>query len=419
MRYLIISLLFLMTYACTMHSDRVIELARRAEWKKAVGMAGKDPSLLAAVSVVVLEQAAANDPVNARRHIRLLKNRRSENTLERLRRNPDARISGPAAAALYYMGEVDEETVKGLLESEVPQARAAALEALYSEYENFEFIQPFLADVSAFVRRVAAGALARLEPSGEVSKALSEILQRDPDPMVRSTAARTGQKLGPEAENLLFSTVKNDTNEGVRLAAVAGLAGLETDSASSRLKTLIGEGLTQVSLAAAWRLALRGDKDAQRVVIKALQNGSESVRAAAAIAAGQIRGALTPDLIDALKDDSASVVLQAAAALVRTGALENEEHRKSISHALRELASGRDSVESAQAAEILVKTDRESAEAVLDELVLHEEPVIRAAVGSSAARAELWNTAAAGLSDPDPAVRTATASAVVNSGYEE
>jgi len=402
-----------------MHSDRVRELALRAEWTDAARIAGEDPSLLAAISLVVLEHATVSDPENAYRHIRLLKNRRSSNILERLRRNPDTRINGPAAAALYCMGDVDEKTVRQLLKNEVPRARAAALEALQSEYEDFEFIEPFLTDVSAPVRRVAAGALLRIETTGEVSKALSEILQRDPDPLVRATAARAGQKLGPEAENLLFPAVRNDENEGVRLAAVAGLAGLETDSAFSRLKALIGEGLTQVSLAASWRLALRGDKDAERVVIEALKHGNDSVRSAAALAAGQLEGSLTPDLINALEDDAASVVLQAAMALVRTGALDNEKHRKRISSALNELASARDSVESAQAAEILVKTDTKTAEKILHELVLHQEPVIRAAAGGGAARAGLWNLAAVGLSDPDPSVRTATASAVLNAGHRK
>jgi len=400
--------------SCAGQALLVRQHAEAGRFEAAVKAAGQDPDLLAEAAAAVLERGALSRPEQGHRLIAELKGHAAGlRSLHALAREGDERISGPAQVALFEMGEGEEDEVRKLLSSNEPQARADALSGLRESEDRPDLLLSMASDPAALVRRTAALGLASLSFSEMRAAVLRSLAESDPDPLVRAAALRAGPRLGERGEELCAKALESDPAEGVRLAAIEGLDAIGTLSPLVRLRSCLGWEISQITLAAAWHLAARGEGDALQIVRAALSAKDGSLRAAAAIAAGQLQGAMTGDLLKSLEDPIAQVRLQAALSLQRTGADSSSEVESRIKEALLGISKS-DSVEAAIAAGRLAKSEAEESRQALSRLVSHVEPGIRAAAGSAAAEASLWGVAAEGLSDPDPRVREATAGALLS-----
>ncbi len=282
----------------------------------------------------------------------------------------DARVRASAAVALRGLGRDPPRSLDALfdgLRSDDPALRHASAEALAPRpiggAEDLRRLLDGLDDEDETIRRAARSALARPHRDLSASMALPVLgaTIRSGSPAAREAAATAlGRWLGrvPAARDLLLAVLSRDGDPSVRVAAAAALGAFSEDpSARAALRVAtddpdlrvratasaslaVGRRSARAEAIAGLKIALAGDASRADLadavafdpagaavrLLAALRDPSPSVRAAAAIALGEVADR-SPDpraAIDglslALGDADPSVRRAAASALSRFGA---------------------------------------------------------------------------------------------------
>ena len=239
------------------------------------------------------------------------------------------------------LAQVNEQLATGTFDSSDSQHLECLVAALGDDrgMVRFGFVEafgkigspmvPFLLDSLAkhpnpVVRRSCGKSLAKIGDPQAIDILIQALLY-DSDTVTRSSAAGALAKMGPSAVRALLDVLAGDypeTAKGHAIWAIAfiGAEGREElygaiDSDSADVRTAVVSALSNISQAEA-------DDRAKEILISALTDSSEQVRAEAATANGTIayREAV-PQLINLLDDSSSDVRKAAALALGKIGDL--------------------------------------------------------------------------------------------------
>lgn len=249
---------------------------------------------------------------------------KSKEDIERLvnviKSKKDENIRNKAVEALVEIGS--EKAIKALIEvlnSEEESIRQKILETL--EKSANERVQEALMKASknsnSDIRLTATLLLGRIKNERAVEGLLQAL--KDRDEVVRMKAAEIlGKQRSKQAVEHLIQCLK-DIDWGVREKAAEALGEIKDARAVEALIKTLNDKNTGVRLKASFSLRKIG-KPAAKLLIKALKDKSEVMRAEAAEILGEIKEKeATEFLIEALKDEDWEVRKKAALALKNLG----------------------------------------------------------------------------------------------------
>lgn len=180
--------------------------------------------------------------------------------------------------------------IRGMLSDPDRDVRATALNTLVGmrQPDADALTLDGLRDADGFVRSIAAKLVGDL---GTVERVplLVELLQADPYPRARQTAAESLERLGGEAaiDGLLRGL--EDPIKEVRLASVKGIRALDPRRAMPVLaRLLLEDTVWEIRVQAAGALGRIGDPEVVPVLEAAIDDESEFVRSAAANALAEL-----------------------------------------------------------------------------------------------------------------------------------
>ncbi|MBI5595382.1 MAG: HEAT repeat domain-containing protein [Elusimicrobia bacterium] len=125
--------------------------------------------------------------------------------------------------------------------------------------------------------------LLRGAPKGRAVKAVSELLNSEPEWMVRSQAIQTLQRNGgPELAPLFLSTAKKDSSDFVRRTAIRALSRLDGKRHIAELREFLKDKDPRARAIAAVELAYHGDSSGYDFAISHLDDPNHRIRAYAA-----------------------------------------------------------------------------------------------------------------------------------------
>ncbi len=191
-------------------------------------------------------------------------------------------------------------------------------------WRNREPVDDDVRDVLQWVRRDPTD----LAVVPVLAQAMSDL-----DPCVARTGARLLGRMEHDRANDRLLAALRDTSSQVREMAALGLGVAEPDGALAPLiAVLSGDPGPRVRVMAAWALGELENPDAIESLSRALADGPQPLRRAAASALGEIeKPGAVPALIRALNDPDAAVRAQAAWAL---GEIEDHAAVEGLSRAL-------------------------------------------------------------------------------------
>lgn len=219
---------------------------------------------------------------------------------------PVAQLLGSEAAGIKGG---DFETLLAGLRSPAPSDRLAAVANL-GTLDNVRAV-PYLgavllqANEPVELRVAAAMSLGRIR-TWRAGAFLKQSI-KDPAKEVRfATALALGKAKSKETLPLLVDTLANDSEWWVRFAAAVALGDVRDPQSVAALgKAAVQEKEWQVRMQAVRSLGQMGSRDAARALAKPLQDTDGAVRAAAAMALGDIGGIESLSLLaTALHDES-------------------------------------------------------------------------------------------------------------------
>jgi len=243
------------------------------------------------------------------------------------------------AATDSLLAQINAELAAGTFDSSDSQLlqRLVAALADHRGMVRFGFVEafgkigspivPFLLDSLAnhpnpVVRRSCGKSLAKIGDPQAVPILIQALLY-DSDTVARSSAAGALAKMGPEAVQALLDVLAGDypeTAKGHACWAIAFIGPSARDSLYGAIDSDSADVRTAVVGAIANIVQAEADDRALKLLLAALTDSSEQVRAEAAIALGNLghRPAVTP-LINLLADESSEVRKAAALALGKIG----------------------------------------------------------------------------------------------------
>jgi hypothetical protein len=373
--------------------------------KAVADVAGK-PDMQAELAALVLERSA-RDGVEVETSVRALASGAApgRRALERLVGTGTGEGARLAFVALHRTSAPDRDDLARCLADDSSLVRAAAAEAWAAETET-DGLRAMAADPEPRVRAAAVRELSRRE--GDVGALLREVLRLDPDARVRSEAARSGRAFGREAL-LALEGALNDSGLGVRMAAVRGLAGLESADASAQLADLCMGPLDEVGVAAAAELCRAGDRRGCDRLEAALADSSAILRQTALLhldrAGIEERDVLAARLLD---DPDGGVAVQAASMLAGSS-----EHEAAARKALKRVAASA-APEAKDALHLLATWgDADAVKEIAAVLAGTDEAAILGALAGTARCPALLASFAPLLADARVNVRLAAARAVL------
>lgn len=396
--------------ACA-ESTRALKLHVDAgRYGEAVDRVEGDPEMEADLAAVVLEHAASTG-VKVGEAIQALSagqksGRRALGRLEKEARGDAAKL---AKIALIGRDAPDKDTILRFLDDESSDVRTAAAQA-WCDSLDANLLKRLLLDIDPRVRLSAVKGLARFEGTQGTDLLLKEALRLDPDPKVRSEAARNGKALGSDALYSLKIAL-GDESMGVRLDAVSGLAASGDPEALRVVEDLARGALDETAVAAAAELARLGSESGRKRLDEALVDERAGIRQAALLKLDRAGIEDREKMISAaLKDKAPRVALLAASML-----LENAELKGAISKALNRIAE-QGGVDADDAKEMLAAIGDDKAVAHFKKLFENgSETEITAALGSVFRSKALRSSFVKLMADKREAVRIAAAMAVLKS----
>ncbi len=214
-----------MVSGCARNAARIRQHFERDAFEKATKLSSGNHRMENALAVWIIEAAAAED-TRSMQAVDLLKRAGSDGkeALERLASRDD--LSGRLArVALSDKGPPDD-TVRDSCENDPHgDVRSACLRE-HHQTLPLSLLKRRMLDTDPRVRQYAIMGIKHIETDGvEATELLTEALRQDPASKVRAEAAAAGRRLGADAY-LLLKNALDDPNQGVRLAALKGIADL-------------------------------------------------------------------------------------------------------------------------------------------------------------------------------------------------
>jgi HEAT repeat protein len=382
----------------------------------ALALASGDRALEEELAALLLERAAAADEGAAAAGLvrDLAGSRAGRRALRRLG-DGDARPAADLARiALGRGGCPGSGNLDRWLADDHSAVRAAAARAFGDRLDSGK-LSALLLDHDPGVRLAAVSFLAGRWRESAAAAGLREALARDPDPLVRAAAARTGPALGDDALEALRGAL-GDRALGVRYAALWGLGELGTEEAVALIADLAAGPVDQSAVVALAELARLGIAPGPARFAEALEHGNPLVRATALAhmeRAGFDAGRRREALVRALDDEDPQVAFTAAS---RLGAA-RDRPATAVTAALERIReSGRERADAAR--DLLALLGAESVIGELESLLVPgaDEEAILAALPRLHRAAGLRSRFVALLGDPRAAVRLAAARAVLAAG---
>ncbi len=236
------------------------------------------------------------------------------------------------------LAQIDAQLATGTFDSSDSQLLQRLVAALADErgMVRFGFVEAFgkigkpmvpfllagLKHPNPVVRRSAGKGLAKIGDPQAIPSLIQTLLY-DADTVARSSAAGALAKMGPEAVRALLDVLAGDypeTAKGHASWAIAFIGPSARDSLYGAIDSDSADVRTAVVGAIANIVQAETDERALKILLAALTDSSEQVRAEAATALGSVghRPAVT-QLINLLTDDSSEVRKAAALALGKIG----------------------------------------------------------------------------------------------------
>ena len=321
----------LLALGCAPNISRLRAHVAGDAFDQALEEARGDRDLEDHLAALILEKDAVERPSNRLATVRFLaaSSAPGKRALERMEKR-EGSIAALAAIGLSRSSRPSGGDLDSYLEDLSSDVRAYAA-STWARKLDVERLRRLALDKDPRVRNAAVAALGARRGDDEAGL-LVEVLRLDPDPAVRSAAARSGKSLGRRAFEVLRSAL-DDRSEGVRHAALAGLAGLGSADAIALLEDRIAGAMDESGVVAAARLAAIGSKKGAARFEEALVDPAENMRATALV---HLSTSGLGDALErrrkALEDESPRIVLIAASML-----LDDEEGREAMSTALRKI----------------------------------------------------------------------------------
>ncbi len=301
-------------------------------YDKAVSSAANDPKMQVELAALVLERAASHG-IRSFELINFLagSGKPGRRALERLAGRSDKK-EGRLARVMLKRGSLPKKEERRMFfEDESSDVRALAAKLWCNESEA-DVLKKLLVDNDPRVRNEAVRGLSRFEGANGLDALVRDALRLDPDPKVRAQAARHGNALGPDAILILKKSL-GDTNLGVRLAALQGLAETGTTVARDILEEEMLGSLDEMAVAAAAELARRGNAKGKARLKDALEDLRPNIRLTAMLRLERARKGNRDKICAGLLEDEAPAVVLAAAQTLSF----NVEYSKSVIDALLRL----------------------------------------------------------------------------------
>lgn len=246
------------------------------DYKKAALEAGSDPGAQQALAAALLVQAIEKGiDINGNIDVLVSAGSMGKQALKRLCRNAAPPASHHACIARMWRCLPRKATLDQYLKSDYGDVRGRAARKWAHKFDKKTLLS-LLEDIEPKVRRASVEAL-RQHDDPEVSASLRNTLLRDPVPIVRSAAAKSGPALGPEALLALKSALR-DENLGVRLAALQGLAEIPSPAAADILENTAHGPIDELAATAIMELLRRGDEKAKPRLEALLANNRAVIR---------------------------------------------------------------------------------------------------------------------------------------------
>jgi hypothetical protein len=173
-----------------------------------------------------------------------------------------------------------------------------------------------LNDVEPGIRAQAALVLADLVEQSALEP-LAKVAKNDPDPRVRSGAAKALGKIKAKSHTDLLLQMMDD-EKIVKCSAIESLGDLDYDKARDRLRKMFRESDMDISLSCSYALFKLGQKDMVNFLFDALRHKDPTVRASALRLLAEVGASdVMKPVIQRLQDESQSVRFAAIGALVK------------------------------------------------------------------------------------------------------
>ncbi|HEX7478115.1 MAG TPA: HEAT repeat domain-containing protein [Polyangiales bacterium] len=407
---------------CGASSERARMLTLVAQGSDAAALAvyerhgARDDELLSALAQALLERDARSQDaaVRADAFAQLgFAGHRAHDVLVRLAQTGQAPLTrAQALRALARLGDhAAVERLRALTEAAEPEVVDLAY-AVLDPTQDRERLLSAVTAVRAERRSAALSVLANSAAQPAVLRALVDALRRDPVAQLRAAAVFALRAQGKPAFSAVVSAL-SDSDERVRLVAIAVLPGIDAQAASAELARYLGAAPSaqSVEAARAWLTtsAIGKPTRAQAALAAALESDKANLRSLAATTyralpaaqrePGVLRARLTRETV-------AEARFAIALALGAT-----DPQARSV---LVQLASGTNVLAVQATAELAASADRSQRARLLD---WPNASAASVAVRESLARAYgqlgLLHEARKWLADPDAAVRRAAAGALL------
>ncbi len=304
---------------CASQSKGYLRLVQDERWTEAVAKTEQSPRPAAALAVAIIEdRAAAGHATASLVTILAGAGREGRSALARLEDNADETVADLAFVAAHRRSAPPKKIVRRLVSHTSSDVRAAAAAAWNDELEP-DLAALLLLDIDPRVRLAGVSAVAESDgvASAKAAELLSDRLRRDPSPQVRAAAARRGDALGPGALSQLLRAAE-DESLGVQLAAMSGLAALNSHNAVDVLRDAATAPFDEKTVTAAAELAGLGIALGAERMREALEHEARAVRLAALLRLERAGlDHIEETLIAKLDDEAADVAVQAASMLAR------------------------------------------------------------------------------------------------------
>ncbi|MGA9771432.1 MAG: HEAT repeat domain-containing protein [Blastocatellia bacterium] len=330
-------------------------------------------------------------------------------------KSPEGKLSQPVLQALAAIDVTTDSLIAQMTTGDVnARTRAAERLGLMGDSKAYQPLVEALASSKELQLRVtAAQALGTLKDRRGVDALIAAAGAPEKD--VRLAAVNSLGLIGDHTSAEALFVAAKDTDQGVRDAAVQSLAAMGVSV--ERLSTDITNPNWQTRVAAITTFARLGDPKATPLLIRALKDSDNRVRAESARTLGQIADPRALDaLISSLNDASADVRVESTYALGRL------KDTRAVAP-LTTLLNDRDTRVSLAAAESLARMQDPRAIRVLvgslsepDWRVRARAAQVLAHVSADAAVEQAVAPLAKGITDKDPIVRYYAAEALTGIG---